>query len=406
METIQQDDYESNKENLSKGQVDFWQIHENRISKAPEIISRKVLSPEDLAEREGVSLDKLETKIKERTEEFAEHCGKTCSFPDYKYWPLLEEMYSLYLASGSKEYSETQPWINGFASFDAFVQYFCPKTTEHAKVFMKYNIMSFLEKTIHPERVVRVNPDGRREFDPKNGFFESDGKWTVLPENEYGDVYNFAEESIIREIADLIQSGYREPDYSHATASSALKNIGKNGALLSSSEAKKEGVEISTGEFVSYHYDQPLEYRGLGSVYADRGGPRYGYQFFSWFDEYYISFGISKEKQDEFMRTTDFRYNLRGEGEEKLSADYGSEGVVIGHKVPLQSVKFIYCWKKYQEQTEEWKDKFCPNAKVVSYEAARTLSEFGNYVNAMSQQQQIKPEDAWIKLCETTTQAK
>jgi len=395
METQKQNNNEESGDENFRG---LWQNHESYAQKAPEIISRKVLTPEEMAKKEGFVLTEMEPVIKKKVEEFSEHCGKTCGYPDYEYWPLLEDMYFLYLASSAKEYSGS--WVESFRSFDSFAEHFCPEATAHARVFMKYNIQSFLETTVHPEQFLRISPDGRREYDPKDGFFESEGDWVVLPENGYGDTYHFVEEKIIHEVADLIWGGYRQPDYSHATGSSALNNIGGNGAILSSNEAKKENVTVSTGEFVSYNSGVPYKNKGLNSVYADRGGPRRGYHFFNWFDEHYISFGISKEKQDEFMRTTDFRYGLRGEGEEKLSADYGSEGVVIGHKVPLQSVEFVYCWKKHQKEMEEWKNKFCPQAKVISYEAASALSEFGSAVNAIAREQQIKPTDAWMKLTE------
>jgi len=397
-----------NKEPKFEQATPLWSGYEDRVSKAPEIILRKVLSPEEVATREGVAINELEAVIGTKIRQFAERCGKTCTYPDFEYWPLLEEMYCLFLSARSGEYKESIPWVDRFNSFDSFEKHFCPEITPKGRVFMKHNIQTFLEYGAHTERFLHISLEGRGHFDSSLGFFEASGSWSVLPEESgWDDIYYFAEEATMREIVELIRSGYREPDYSHATGSSALKNIGKSGAILSSNEAKKEGVEISTGEFVSFNNDIPLaERRGLSSVYVDRGGPRYGYHSINWFDEYFVNFGISKEKQDSFMRTTDFRYGLMGEGDEKLSADFGGEGAVIGPKVPLESVNFVYCWKKYQEQTEEWKNTFCPHAKVISYEAASVLSQFGRSVNAMAIEQQMRPEDVWLKLCEKAISVK
>ena len=97
------------------------------------------------------------------------------------------------------------------------------------------------------------------------------------------------------------------------------------------------------------------------------------------------------------MEGTGVRYGY-GNDPKTVSRDLGSEGVLIGHEVPLSAVDVVYCWKKYEPQMVDWVKEFCPRARVISIEAAEILRKYGSVMNEISLQENISPVEAWGKL--------
>jgi len=251
----------------------------------------------------------------------------------------------------------------------------------------------------HPNYWFGVDKDGVRET------YNNDSDWVLLPDEYYGlDVFEFADREVVAEVIKLIKSKYHHSEFTHASGSAALAGIEKSGAILSAQDVESEGMKVATGEHVSYVSSEtgnPVAggRYGLGSVYASKNGPKYGYHHVNWFDEYYIAFGINKQKQEDFLRQIGFKYEWASSKDKPaLTLDMGSEGVEIGNKVPLNNVEIVYCWKKHQKEMDAWIQKNCPQAKLVSLEADEILRSYDHKVNKMALQEGISAEDAWKKL--------
>ncbi|KKR79048.1 MAG: hypothetical protein UU22_C0005G0021 [Parcubacteria group bacterium GW2011_GWA2_40_8] len=377
-------------------------ILEVRRDSAPDIEAIEPLSVEEMARLEGVEVSALEDKIRERVSLFAEEMESANSYHEDNYAQLMEELYSLYLLSqNNRDIPDDISWIENLRSFDQFCDYFCPDATPHAKAFIGHNVQRFIENVVHPSRDLQVYGRTLDVWGNGNRIYDQEGDWVLLPERfETMSGYRFAEKKIIEEIRSLVGGNYVSSDYTHAAGSAALNGIAREQAILSAQEAVKAGIKPKTGEFVSYvHQESGKPSTGiLNSVYVDRGGPKYGYNIVKWFGEYFVTFGINKERQEEYLRSTDVRYGgyFDNEPGKELSHDtLLNEGTLIGHRVPLSAVDVVYAWKTNEPQVQEWIKLNCPQAKFVSLEAAQILKDHTAVIGKMAQQEGISQEEVW-----------
>ncbi|OGY60378.1 MAG: hypothetical protein A3B23_01695 [Candidatus Colwellbacteria bacterium RIFCSPLOWO2_01_FULL_48_10] len=378
----------------------------DRKDTIPKIEARENISLENIAAKAGVSLENLDNWLKDKIALFTKHLDGEVSYPSQEYFPLIDDLYNIFIFSQENpDAIGESPWLKSFQSFEEFCTYYCPNASPHTQAYLAHNIQKFVEWRVYPSREVSIRPGSASTIVSDNKLYMGKGNWTLMPEPFWDTPGSgsFVEEEVILEIISLIKNGYKEPDYSHASGSEALENIGKQQAILSAAEALKSGVKPKTGEFFSYinHDGNSVTGRdtGLESVYADHGGPRYGYHIIRWFDEFFINFGINKQHQEEFMAKTDFRYG-HGENRKDLSADWGGEGILIGNKVPLSSIDYVYYWKLYHDVIKKWADKNLPGINLISLEAAQVLEKYGNSINTIALQEGITPEEAWAKLIE------
>ena len=196
--------------------------------------------------------------------------------------------------------------------------------------------------------------------------------------------------------------------HAHASGSAALWPIGRQGAILSSGELLERQHPIRTGEAGDEKHGS-----GLWNVYGDRGFRGWSaYNTIAWFDESFVTFGISQAKQEEYLRTVDpgsrksgfgeslslMHSGLVGEDDDHKIVDYGGEGNLLGPQVPLSSVDTIYAWKAAEESVRHWIERFAPHARFVSFEAHSALMGSGSFVNALGIQEGTEPVEAWRSL--------
>ncbi len=373
----------------------------------PNIIIKKPLSLTEIAQKEGCEIAALEADIKAKVEEFAEKMKKECGSPSEKYVDLIDSLYNLYLQSKNPELVKEYPWLSNLNSYNEFADHFCPQATPNAHSFIKKNIRCFVETIVNQEKSLEihhrdwygVNKDGIREI------YNIDNKWILLPGEYYNSgSFDYADREVINEIKELLESGYKRSAFTHSSGSAALTGIAKSGAILSAQDSEREGIKIATGEHVSYVSSEsgiPVAggRYGLGSVYASKDGPTYGYHHLNWFDEYHVAFGINKEKQEEFLRQIDFKYEwASSEDHPARTLDLGSEGIEIGNRVPSDNIETVYFWKRHQAEMEIWAKENCPQAKLVSLEAANVLRNNDHKINKMALQEGISVAEAWEKI--------
>lgn len=391
--------------NPSKERPSLWKRYEARRAQMPVVIPRAPLSIEQICEREGATVKTLEPILRTRFESWEQDMRNALSYPDLESLPLLETMYSLsLLANRYREDDATVaaiPWIRNFCSFDSFVGHFCPHATPNARAYMMKNIQIFTEVLIHPSRLLEIPVRSNPDWGNLNEIYTAGGTWKLAPMYFYDGGFDLIERSVIAEIIELLESDYREPDYAHTTGSAALNGIAEHATLLSGEEAVKRGTAPTTGEHVSYiQLDSGLSVSagaGNSSIYVHHGPPVHNYHVLRWFDEHPVAFGINKERQEAFLEGTTFRYGHDTEPK-TLSKDHRSEGVVIGHMVPLTAVDYVYCWKLRQEEMQIWVAKHCSHTKVVSLEAACALFLRKKSVNAIAAEERIAPIDVWRRV--------
>lgn len=373
----------------------------------PNIIYKNPLSLSEIAQKEGCEISSLESDIKTKVEEFAEKMKKECGSPSEQYVNLIDSLYNLYLQSKNPELVKEYPWLSSLNSYEEFANHFCPQATPNAHSFIKKNLRCFVEMIVNQEKSLEISPrswygvnkDGIREI------YSADNNWMLLPSEYYNSgAFDYADREVISEIKELLKSGYRRSAFTHSSGSAALPGIAKSGSILSAQDVEREGIKIATGEHISYVSSEsgiPVaggKY-GLGSVYASKDGPTYGYHHLNWFDEYHVAFGINKEKQEEFLRQIDFKYEwASSEDNPARTLDLGSEGIEIGNRVPLSNVEIVYFWKRHQTEMELWVKENCPQAKLISLEAANVLKDNDHKINKIALQEGISVEEAWGKI--------
>lgn len=400
---ISQDNLAENKEPKST----ILQKYEKWKGVPPLFIDKKPLSIEDVAKQEGCELSFLESDIRNKVSIFAKDMEKECSFPSEEYMDLIDSLYNLFLLSQKPEVVASNPWVSSFSSFNSFAKNFCPNASPHGASFIKKNVQCFIESVINEEKIFKISPnfyygvnqEGIREV------YNHIDEWVLLPDEYYDrGRFEYTSKEVVQEIVNLIKEDYRPAKFSHASGSAALVGIEKSGAILSAQEVIKEGGTIATGEHVSYvssHTGHPVAggKHGLGSIYASKHGPTYGYYHLNWFDEYFVSFGINGKKQEDYLASVDFKYDMFSSADNPTRiADMGSEGVIIGDRVPLNNVDFVYTWKKYEEETKEWIKKNCPKAKFVSIEAQTLLVERDYKFKEIADKENISVQEVWERI--------
>jgi len=369
--------------------------------KEPEgIAQRKLLTLEELAQREGTSVDTIETSVRNKLLKFAEDI-KNASTVDEENSELIDTIYNLYKHSQNKDLAKKYKWLNRFASLDDLRKAYFRRASAYSKAYLKIYIDSFVNECIHPERILQMHHYTRRlAYGDEVSIYDLNGDWIRIPSHniEFGEDY--VDRSVIEEIIELLKEGEANTslDFNHESGSAALPGIEKHQAIISARKAYEEGESIKTGEAVTMALNDAGGStsggrRGLYSVYVSEGKPgRSSYGHVNWFDEYYVTFGINKKKQEDYLREIGFSYK---DDREVLIKDGGGEGTVIGPEVPLSSLEKVYCWKMYQKEMEKWVAKNCPHLKVVSLEAMHVLMINGRDMVNMAKQENITLIEAW-----------
>lgn len=373
----------------------------------PKIIEKKTLTLDDIAQKEGCDVSDLESNLTLKIKKFSEKMSKNISYPSEEYFGLIDSLYNLYLHSKNSDEAAKNQWLSSFQSFNDFANHFCPEATSHSRAAMKKNIQIFVSSIVNQEKIVSIHPrawlgvnnEGVKEI------YNIKGDWVLLPGKNYDlGVFDYTDRKVIEEIIKLVEENYHYSDFIHSSGSAALDGIEKSQAILSAQEVEARNMKVNTGEHISYVNQEngtPIaggKY-GLDSVYASNRGYSSGYCHLNWFDEYYVAFGINKQKQEDFLRKKGYKNAFNSSDEDSSPfLDMGSEGVEIGNEVPLTAVESIYCWKQYQTEMKTWVQKNCPEAKLVSIEAAEILSMYGYIIDEVAAQEKISTKDAWKKI--------
>jgi hypothetical protein len=379
-----------------------------RKEQAPKLKSIPIPTISELLAREQATLPEVIEKFGIEMTAFEEELRKGESSVDDERFPLFDTLYALYKASNEGAASEDErEQLNHFRSRDAFLARFCPEATPYSRAWITRYIQAFIEQRIHPERTIRTSTRGMLEGANRD-IYTAKGEWVLMPEKYFwGHSYEYADKQVIEAAVELLEKGYRRPDFSHTTASAALEGIAQHGAILSTQEILKKGLKPATGEFTSqvgretgiahdmFSYDEGFG-RGLGSVYASRGEVYYGYHTLHWFDEYRVSFGINKQQHEESLKVNpDKARHDRG------IEDWGSEGVMLGSEVSLESVELVAAPMQYLEEVKTWAQKACPHARVYPVEALELLRSEDETMGRVAIEEGINPAEAWKNLTKT-----
>lgn len=385
--------------------LDQWKQHKQEIGG---ITYRTVESPAQIASRHGVLLEGLGDALKREVAECAEDL-KTASSVDAKHLRLIADLHDLWRArkEGNPELNG-RPWGDTLQSFDSFIGEFAPDVTLHARGWIGKHIEWFVREytgssgqlTIYPPR---KNLEGGRDFTEEEiktpaEIAPPERDWVYMPCGAWNRIETYIARPVLEEIVFLLESGYRPPDYSHASGSAALKGIAEEGAIVNSLELLEMGKGLKTGEKSHYMSTDAVELRGLGSIYTDKGDPRPGYNTLRWFDEYHVTFGINKERQSAYMRTTDVRYEDSRDPEQLSYDTIMNEGTLVGRRVPLDAIDYVYAWHGRKEDAEKWTKAHCPHAQVVALEAIHAIHEFGRDIGRIAQEEGVEPLDIWKRI--------
>lgn len=190
----------------------------------------------------------------------------------------------------------------------------------------------------------------------KKGRFVSRGQapqepeWVSTNTNDVEDVY--VKREVIEELrhhggVDIYGCGF------HATTSATLDGIERRGAIVSSKTVLESGELLTNGEVLGAdRYCHSHVY-----VYTDKISDGYGTP--RWFDEYTVVFGISMEKQREYLE----RHR------KSMGMWSRSDGCEVGEDVPLENLDFIAAHSVYLGKLIPWVRKNCPSVSVISREA-------------------------------------
>jgi len=356
---------------------------------APAITIKPHLSIDEMAQIEGINGNGLEFYIRGEIASFEMDMRVDSLSRDDEanpgYTSLIDDMYNLYVTARNAGASAPD-FIRAFLTFDDFVKTFCHDATPTSRAFMKRHVDRFIQEYVHPQRLATITQSVQ--------FYQAEGEWRLMPSfTQFNDDYfNYVECEVLYEVQKLIESGYREPSYTHCAGMAALEGISRHNAILSAQEALDLGEPILTGEFAflksSLNGECTTRKMGHTSVFATHGGPmRSRYCNSNWFDESDLAFGINKKRQETFMKSTNIRYCDR----RQLYFDNGGEGILIGHRVPLSAVEYVYCFKRFQSAIENWSMYKCPAARVVSFEAAHTLAVYEKIIAQIAKQENVSP---------------
>lgn len=384
-----------------------------RLNQAPRLTGIPVRTMAELAESVGATLETMESAFQSRIAEYVTSVDDHSPQPEVEDLPFFGMLYELSRRARDPAERARLPWLEAFTSFASFQRHHLQDVSRRQVAMFRCQVMYATERCVHPERIVTAQPDAGRNayhWSDREKFYQAAGTWALLPGkiSEYKDEYAFVEMNVIDEVVGLIESGYRPSDYSHASGSAALWPIGRQGAIVSSGELFERNRAVRTGEA----RDDAFE-KGLWNVYGDRGFQGWSaYNTIAWFDESFVTFGISQAKQEEHLRTVApgsrkssfgeslslMHSGLVGEDDDHKIVDYGGDGNLLGPQVPLSSVDTIYAWKAAEESVRHWIARFAPHARFVSFEAHTALMGSGSFVNALAIQEGIEPVEAWRSL--------
>lgn len=387
--------------------LDRWEKRKQEIGG---LAYREIASPSQVAERRGTSLEGLEEVLKREVAECAEDLKTACSV-DAKHLPLIADLHDLWFAR--KEQSEELaglPWAGALDSLDALVAWFAPAATLHSRAYIGIHVEWFVKEYTGNPGELRIYPS-RKNLQGGYDFTEDEIKtpaeisapkrdWVYMPGDAWNRIETYLARPVLEEIVFLLESGYRPPDYSHASGSAALLGIADEGAIVNSLELLEKGKVPETGERSHYLSTDAEVQRGLGSIYADKGDPQQGYNTLRWFDQYHISFGINRERQNAYMRTTDVRYEDSSESEQLSYDTIMNEGTLIGRRVPLSAVQYVYAWQGRKSDAEEWAKAHCPHAQVIGLEAVHALHNFRSDIDHIAQEEGVGPLAIWKRIAQ------
>ncbi len=378
-----------------------------RVELAPRIIRTPRRTMDQLAEQVGATRETMGEVLRASIAEYVARSSDCLPQPEDEDLPFFELLYELSLNAKQTETVQQDSWLKAFVSFDAFRETYLAGVDRRKVAMLRSQIEVATQKCVRPQRFVTLRVGGRGGYwNDRENFYEAAGTWALLPnKTEYFNrQFQFVEVSVIDEIVQLLRAGYKPSEYSHASGSAALSDIGQRGMLLSSAELSGEGAAVKTGEAGDARHGD-----GLWNVYGDRGIRGEGsYNTIAWFDEYFVTFGVNAERQEAYLQTlapedwkSGFYESLIGPmwetGKGKI-VDFGGEGNLLGPRVPLTALDAVYAWKANEAEVRAWIRQFAPQAKFVSLEAVQALSSGGSYVNALAIQEGLTPDVAWESL--------
>lgn len=378
-----------------------------RIELAPRITRTERRTMEQLAESVGATRETMESALRTVVGEYTDRLTTFSPQPEDEDLPFFELLYELSQFAADAEEVKRAPWLRAFSSFDAFQETYLGEVERGKVSMLRAQVEVATQKCVRPQRFVTLRVGGRGGYwNERERFYEAAGTWVLLPgKTEYFNrQFQFVEAVVVDEIVQLLRSGYTPSDYSHASGSAALSEIGRRGMIVSSAELMTMGAKVKTGETGDARHRG-----GLWNVYGDRGIRGEGsYNTIAWFDEYFVTFGVSAPRQEAYLQTLspeDWKSgvyeSLLGpiweKGKGKI-VDFGGEGNLLGPRVPLTSLDTVYAWKARESEVQEWIRQFAPQARFVSLEAVQALSAAGTYVNALALQEGLTPDVAWESL--------
>lgn len=323
------------------------------------IVSLKPLTIEQICQREDIEKGQLPEKIREGTQRVIRHIEEKPFIVDTDGDPFYDILYGSYLATRNLspddplfEFSQT---LN---SFDSFIKEYAPDISTDTRSNLVQRMSGFIDYVVHPEEIVYLS---QRDSELRKGYNYGGKSWIYLTNAERPE---YTTREVIEEIVELEKEGAPNASYWHATGSASLPGIERHKAVLSSSRAQEVGEDVMTGE-----HNGMGKGRLLGNIYVNQAGLSRGYSLSRWFDEYSVVIGISKEKLAKYFQE---------KGEKWEAVDLRGEGTTIGPEVPLQAVDVLYSQREYLPRLNEWAQRNCPHAKVVSLEAYELMRQNAN----------------------------
>jgi hypothetical protein len=377
----------------------------------PEV--RKLLSLEDisgiLSNRYGhecVTLTDIESGIAHWFDDFFRDVRDYSSNCSDEMLPLIDISYSLYRMS---QHSPPQHYAlsRHFRDFYPMKKQFFPQVPNVKVPALKKYIQHYVDHVIHPLQIMTTYSADHRirqgDWGDVNAIY-NDSKWILLPDRDTGyspNVYEFTTPDVLTEVMTLVSDGYLKPDYTHVTASDALKGIGEEGALVNSLELS-DRRKIRTGEH--RHWESSSYGRSkLRSVYVTPGEAfTVRYDKANWFDSYPVAFGISKDLHETNQKAAGFSYkDFEGKDTgELVRHSMIGDGTTIGDRVDLSAVHTLYTWQCKVPMLKQWQETYAPHAKIISYEAATVLNRYNETVKTYAQKYEVPPLQVWKQISE------
>jgi len=338
---------------------------------------RPLLSLAEIAQKENVSVRQLPKAMKKHIQSIKEYM-KTPSFTaaGREIDPHIDFIFQSWQATRNlSRFHPLYSFAQTLDSFDTFFEaYFTENSTQHYGRLISL-IDAFVREKFHPDKKIYVQK-GHPERSYPSGLYNISGDW-VRTDLDYDHMY--VDRSIIEE-AIAIGSLPQEPTFFHQSGSAILSSVGSIGEIVSGKKANALGLRLQTGESVTDASEGKI--RQLNSVYASNYLQYSGYERVRWFDEGHITFGISRQKlEDYYEQKTGVRptmmkkeYYIHDEDLQGHFIDAGKNGTLLGPEVPLTTVNAIYTERIYLDRIKEWAKQHAPQAQVISIEAGTLLA--------------------------------